>query len=420
MKLSAFIGLLVCLGACATEGTDAIQAAEVIVHDRQSFDQIERGRYLAIAGDCTACHTTPGGKPFAGGRAIETPFGSLLAPNLTPDRETGIGAWSDEDFINALQHGRGRGGERLYPAMPYNYYTKMTRDDALAIRAYLDALEPVHNDVIANQLPFPFNIRLSMIGWNALFFKDGPFTPTPGKSDEWNRGAYLVEALGHCGACHTAKNFLGGDKTSGALQGGVLQGWYSPNLTGDARTGLGDWSVEDVVTYLKSGHSRMTAATGPMAEVVADSTSQLSDTDLSAMATYLKDQASAGTASPTPVAADDRAMRAGQAIYVDNCAACHTNEGAGITTLFPTLKASPIVQAADATSLIRIVLQGAQSVATDRAPTGPSMPALGWKLSDDQVAAVITYIRNDWGNAASAISASDVKASRQKLARGGP
>jgi mono/diheme cytochrome c family protein len=394
-------------------GTSAGHAAE----DQQAFDEIERGRYLAIAGDCAPCHTAPGGKLYAGGRPIETPFGTLVSSNITPDRETGIGAWTDDEFVNSMQEGTGRGGRRLYPAMPYTYYTKVTREDALAIRAYLATLDPVRNEVISNQLPFPFNIRASLAVWDALFFKHGTFAPVAGKSDEWNRGAYLVEGLGHCGACHTAKNMLGGDKTSRALRGGELQGWYAPNLTGEPRTGLGSWSVDDVVAYLKTGHNSISAASGPMSEVVAASTSQMTDADLRAMVVYLKDQPPQGGGSREPVSEQDRVMRAGQAIYVDNCAACHTAAGTGIPRLFSALKDSPSVLADDPVSLIRVVLQGAQSVATDSDPTGPSMPGHGWKLSDEQVAAVITYIRNSWGNAASAVSPSDVNRARRQLSQ---
>jgi mono/diheme cytochrome c family protein len=394
-------------------GTSAAHAAA----DKQAFEQIARGRYLAIVGDCAGCHDTPGGAPYAGGLPIETPFGTLASPNITPDRETGIGAWTDDEFVNAIREGTRRSGEHLYPAMPYTYYTKATREDVLAIRAYLETVNPVHNEVKVNQLPFPFDVRASMVGWNVLYFKRGTFGPVAGKSDEWNRGAYLVEGLGHCGVCHTAKNAMGGDETTRALQGGTLQGWYAPNLTGDPRTGLGSWSVEDVVAYLKTGHNAVSAATGPMSDVVADSTSRMTDADLTAIAVYLKDQPPPAGEAPKPVSEEDRIMRAGLAIYLDNCAACHTSAGNGIPQLFPALKGSPSVQSADPTSLIRVVLRGAQSVATDPASTGPSMPALGWKLADDQVAAAITYIRNSWGNAASAVSAGDVESARRQLSQ---
>jgi mono/diheme cytochrome c family protein len=290
----------------------------------------------------------------------------------------------------------------------------MSRAEALAIRDYLATVEPVHHEVVSNQLPFPFNIRTSLAVWDRLFFTPGRFKPDDGQSAEWNRGAYLVQGPGHCGVCHTAKNFAGGDKTSHPLQGGVLQGWFAPNLTGDPHTGLGGWSVEDVVEYLKTGHNRVTAATGPMSEVVVDSTSGLRENDLRAIAVYLKSLPGQNQA-PKPVADTDPAMRAGKAIFIDQCGACHSPSGTGIAKMFPALKNSPSVQSANPANLIRIVLEGARSVATDQAPTAPAMPAFDWKLSNEEVAAVVTYVRNGWGNAAPAVSAGDVKTQRQEL-----
>ena len=208
--------------------------------DKQDFKQIEHGHYLATIGDCGACHTLPGsGHDFAGGRPLETPFGLLIAPNITPDPQTGIGAWTDDEFVDALTKGKGRNGTRLYPAMPFTYYTKVAREDALAIRAYLNTVPAVSNAVQPNQLWFPLNIRSSMAAWDALFFKPGPFAAVAGKSPEWNRGGYLAEGLGHCGMCHTPKNFLGADKTGSRLQGYALQGWFAPDITNAARGGLG-------------------------------------------------------------------------------------------------------------------------------------------------------------------------------------
>jgi mono/diheme cytochrome c family protein len=387
--------------------------------DEQSFDQISRGRYLATLGDCAACHTVPGGKPYAGGRPLVTPFGTMLASNLTPDRETGIGAWTDDQFVAALRDGSTPRGH-LYPAMPYANYTKMTRDDELAIRSYLATLEPVYNRVITDQLPFPFNIRASMAIWNRLFFAPGSYKPIAGKSAEWNRGAYLVEGLGHCGMCHTQKNFLGGDRADRALQGGELQGWFSPNVTGDTRVGVGGWSANDIIEYLQTGHNKISAATGPMAEVITNSTSKLAREDLAAIAVYLKDTGPQTGTRPVPAATGDPAMRAGEALYVDHCAACHTPSGVGIPGLFPAFMGNPSVQSLDPTTLLRVVLQGAQSVATDSAPTGASMPSFGWKLSDDQIAAVLTYVRNRWGNSAAPVSSSDVRKARQELSQTSP
>lgn len=400
-SLLALILLLLLFGASAMAATD-----------EQAFEQIARGRYLAHLADCSACHTMQGGKPYAGGRPIATPFGTLLAPNLTPDRKTGIGGWSDDAFVSAVRDGIDDGGNHLYPAMPYPFYTKMSRADVLAIRAFLATLEPVRNKVHANQLPFPFSIRAAMAAWNWLYFTPGEFKPVAGKPEQWNRGAYLVEGPGHCGACHTPKNFLGADETSHTLQGGVLQGWFSPDVTGDKRRGVGGWTDEDIVAFLQSGHNRFSAATGPMSEVIKDSTSKLSEADLKAIATYLRDEKGAGEGK-TPAKPEDTLMKTGEAVYVDNCAACHGTNGSGVQGLFPTLAGSAMAQQTDTTSLIRILLDGTQSVATARAPTGAAMPSFAWKLDDAEAAAVLTYIRNSWGNSAAAVSPGDVKSGRE-------
>jgi mono/diheme cytochrome c family protein len=387
-------------------------AAEI---DKQDFNQVERGHYLAVASDCAACHTLPGsGHDLAGGRAIETPFGLLLAPNITPDPLTGIGAWSDDEFVDALTKGTGRHGERLYPAMPYTYYTKLSRDDALAIRAYLNTVPAIQNAVKSNQLPFPLNIRTGLMVWDELFFSPGSFKPDPNKSAEWNRGAYLVEGPGHCGMCHTPKNFLGGDKTSERLEGYNLQGWFAPNITNENRRGVGSWSVEQIAAYLKSGANEFATGNGLMAETIHLSTSHMRDDDIQAMAIYLKDQ-HAPTETANNAAPDQSLMNAGGQIYADECSGCHTSNGRGAPGLFPSLNGTPMVQQSDATTLIRVVLRGALSVATQRAPTAPEMPAFGWVLSDDQVAGVLTYIRNSWGNSASTIDAGTVKKEREAL-----
>lgn len=405
----AIIGILSGLAASAPAGARATTAG-----DRQNFEQVERGRYLTVLGDCAGCHTLPGsGKHFAGGRAIETPFGTLFASNITPDPDTGIGAWTDDEFVNALTKGTGRNGTHLYPAMPYTYFTKASRDDALAIRAYLNTVPAVHNAVRANQLPFPFNIRASLAGWDALFFKPGTFHPVDGKSAEWNRGAYLAEGLAHCGMCHTPKNTLGGDKTGEKLQGYALQGWFAPNITNEKRVGVGGWSIDDIAEYLKTGHNRTSAASGPMSEMVALSTSQMTDADRHAIAVYIKDQA--GPEPKAPPAADAGVLKVGKSIYADECSACHGSDGKGTPTMFPAINGAAVVQQADASSLMRVVLRGARSTGTDHAPTAPAMPAFGWLLTDDQVAAVLTYVRNAWGNAAAPVSASDVTKARKDL-----
>ena len=277
------------------------------------------------AGRCRrlpACHTKDESKPFAGGRAIETPFGTIYSPNITPDRDTGIGAWSDEEFYQALHDGIGPDGTRLYPAFPYPYFTKMPRDDVMAVRAYLNTLQPIASTRPDNKLTWPLNHRVFMSGWNRLFFTPGTFTPDPARSAEWNRGAYLVEGPGHCGACHTPKNALGGDKSGEALRGGQLQDWFVPNISNDSRNGLGAWSADEIVEYLKTGRNAKSGASALMSEVVTHSTAKMSDADLHAIATYLKSMP--GTAERQAVAAPDRAvMDAGKAIYLDSCSACH-------------------------------------------------------------------------------------------------
>jgi mono/diheme cytochrome c family protein len=385
--------------------------------DLQSFEMIARGHYLAIAADCAACHTKPGGKPYAGGVALQTPFGTLVAPNITPDRDAGIGAWTDDEFVAALHDGRGRGGIRLFPAMPYPAYTKMTRQDALAIRAYLQTIQPATDKIEANQLPFPLNLRFNMAVWNALNFKPGRLEPDGSKSSEWNRGRYLVDALGHCGTCHTPKTLLGADKESEYLEGGTLQGWFAPNIRADTRKGIGGWSLHEIVDYLKTGANRDAVSTGDMTEEIVHSSSNMTSNDLKAIAVYLKSLAPQQEIIPSALAASDPRMVAGQAIYKDNCAGCHTDAGRGTPGLFARLAGSHTVQSDDPTTLIRVVLAGAHGAGTAYAPTSPAMPSFDWRLDDAQVASVLTYIRNSWGNAAAAVSADQVRAMRSVFAQ---
>jgi mono/diheme cytochrome c family protein len=400
------------VGIALSAATSALAGAS----DPQDFTEVERGRYLAVLSDCASCHTVPGSnQPFAGGRPIETPFGNIVAPNITPDAETGIGSWSDEAFDAAIRKGLRRNGSRLYPAMPYTAYTKMSRDDVLAIRAYLNTVTPVRNAVVANTLPFPFNIRASMRVWNTLYFKNGEYRPDAQKSAEWNRGAFLVDGPGHCGACHTPKTLLGGDKADRYLRGGFLQGWTAPDITGDARVGVGAWSAEELVAYLKSGHNRVSAATGPMGEVISLSTQHMTDPDLKAIATYLKSLTGSPN-HPQTLSKDDPAMVAGAAIYRDQCSACHGLDGKGVPELFPSVADSPMVRADDSATSIRIVLRGARSVGTSLQPTAAGMPSYGRQLDDAQIAAVLTYVRNGWGSAAAPVSAADVARVRSDTA----
>jgi mono/diheme cytochrome c family protein len=405
--LGAVVAFVAVGASCSAKAGDS---------DPQAFTQIERGRYLAVTSDCVSCHTVPdSNQPFAGGRAIETPFGNIFAPNITPDPETGIGAWSDDEFDAAVRKGIGRNGSPLYPAMPYNAFTKMSRTDVQAIRAYLNTVTPVHNPRVATALPFPFNIRAAMRVWNALYFKEGEYTPDPQKSSEWNRGAFLVDGPAHCGACHTPKSLLGGDKLNQYLQGSYLQGWSAPDITNSTRLGLGRWAVDDITAFLKTGHNRITAATGPMAEAVHLSTAQMTDGDVRAIATYLK-SLPGNEDNVQPLPQDNPAMAAGAAIYRDQCSACHALDGRGVAKLFPSIADSSMVRSTDPTTAIRIVLRGARSVATASEPTAPGMPSYGRQLNDGHGAAVLTYMRNMWGGAAPAVTAKDVTRVRSETA----
>ncbi len=381
--------------------------------EEPSFALLQRGKALTDAGDCVACHTAEKGQPFAGGRSVETPFGTIYSANITPDTATGIGSWTSDDFYRAMHEGVDPAGRRLYPAFPYPYFTKLTREDVEAIRVYLRMLDPVKNTLPANDLIWPLNYRVFLRGWNWMFFKAGTFTPHPHKSAVWNRGAYLVEGPGHCGACHTPKNIFGADKRSQRLAGGQLQNWFAPQITSASRRGIGSWQKEEIVEYLKTGRNAHSGATGLMAEVVADSTSKMPKEDLEAIATYLKDVPGSNEAvTDKPSAA---VMAAGEAIFKDSCAACHQSDGEGVARMFPPLKGNAGAQSTDPTTVLRVILNGAQTVATDARPTPFAMPAYRWKLDDAQIAAVASYVRNAWGNSAPVVSKRDVESERETL-----
>jgi mono/diheme cytochrome c family protein len=376
-----------------------------------SQEAIARGEALTLAADCGSCHTTDPSKPFAGGRRIDTPFGAIYSANLTPDRDTGLGTWSDEDFYRAVHFGIGRDGSRYYPAFPYPHFTKLTKPDVLAIRAYLKTVPAVKNTPPPPQLRWPLNHRVLMRGWNLLFFRPDIFEPDQSKSAEWNRGAYLVEAAAHCGACHTPKNFAGAEKRDERFGGSVVDGWFAPRLDGAARSGLKSWSVDDIVEYLQSGRNAKSHAGGPMAEVVLNSTSKMSDADVRAMAVYLKDippSAPEVAASPPSPAQ----MANGERLYKGACIACHEADGSGAPRIYPPLPGNANLQSADPLSAIRIILDGAETITTPRAPNTGSMPAYAKKMSDQEIADVTTYIRNAWGNAAPAVNPDQVAAAR--------
>ena len=384
-----------------------------------SDSPVERGRYIAVAGDCVACHSIPGaGKPFAGGYRLATPFGDLLSSNITQDKDTGIGNWSEKEFADALRKGKGREGENLYPAMPYTSYAKMTDQDISDLYAYMKTIKPVSNAVDTNQMPFPFNIRLFMTGWNLLFFNDEPLAPVAGKSEQWHRGQYLVEALEHCAACHTPKNFLGGDASGKAFKGAELQGWFAPDITNDKYTGIGRWSENDLIEYLRTGSNSIAVASGPMAEAVTNSTQHLTDEDLRAMAVYLKQpegKTADSSVKPQALAASDARMQSGQKVFAANCEACHNSDGKGVTHMVAGFAGNPAIMAPEIDSLLNSVLVGSRGAITKHSPTGAGMPAFAWKLSDQQVANVLTYVRNQWGNAAVPVSPEAVAKARTSL-----
>ncbi len=380
--------------------------------DPPSQQAIARGKALVDAADCASCHTADPSKPLAGGKRIDTPFGGIFSPNLTPDLETGLGAWTDDEFYRALHQGVARNGARYYPAFPYPNFTKITRDDVLAIRAYLSTLTPVRNTPPPPQLRFPLNYRVVMRGWNWLFFRPGTFEKNPQKSDEWNRGAYLAEGAAHCGACHTPKNMFGADKRGQAYGGGLIDGWFAPRLDAAERSGLKSWSVDDITEYLQSGRNGRSHAGKLMAEVVVNSTSKMSDADVRAMAVYLKDLP-AGMPEPVVTPPPQAQMTDGARIY-QACAACHEADGTGSPRIYPPLPGNANLQSADPSSTLRIILDGALTVTTPRAPNAGSMPAYSRKLLDQEIADVATYIRNSWGNAAPAVTPGQVAKARRE------
>jgi mono/diheme cytochrome c family protein len=365
----------------------------------------KNGEYLATAGDCVSCHTAPGGKPFAGGLKMETPFGYLLTPNITPDEKTGIGSWTKDDFFRVLHDGVNKKGQDLYPAMPYTAYTKVSREDVDAIYDYLRTVKPVSNAIKVNHLDFPFNIRTSMIVWRELFFTPGFFKPDPKQSAEWNRGAYLVEGLEHCSQCHSPRNMMGAIKTSKAFTGASIDGWYALNLTSNPITGLGDWSTKDIANYLKTGRNPgKTAALGPMEEVVHNSTRHLTEADLLAMATYLKTLPANSSLLRTSKKIDTDRLE-GARLYVDNCSSCHQPNGRGILDVIPPLAGNPVVMAPDGSNIIKVMIRGVESRNGYIA-----MPSFASKLSDEEIVTIANYVRTDLGNSASAnINAALVK-----------
>jgi mono/diheme cytochrome c family protein len=382
---------------------------------------IERGQYLARAADCEACHTADDGEPFAGGRAFVLPFGTLYSTNITPDKETGIGNYTDANFLNAVHKGIAPGNEKLYPAMPFTSYTYMTDADVGAIKAYLFSLKPVHAPDRENTLSFPFNQRALMGIWALLFNPDKRFEPRTARDPQWNRGAYLVEAMEHCGECHTPRNLLQALDQRQKFAGTVQAGWRAYNITSDPKSGIGAWSEADLGHYLALGHADgRGTATGPMGEAVDHSLRYLTQSDITAMVTYLRSVSGIATsdlpepkASPAPSSyAEGVAAKVdsrGKAVYAGACAGCH--DWTGVSPVIPdaTLTGVRSVNDPTATNVVQVILSGAHRHASD---SGPTMPAFGGAYSDAEIASLANYVTARFGAQPSAVTAENIAALR--------
>ena len=394
--------------------------------DLTATDPLARGRYLTQAADCEACHTAEGGKPFAGGRPFQTDFGTLYSPNITPDAATGIGSWTDADFLRALHEGVGKQGRHLYPAMPYAAYTYLTDQDALAIKAYIASVPPVANVVPADQLSFPFNQRGLMAIWAALYDPNRRFEAAPDRSPEWNRGAYLAEALGHCGECHTPRTLLQALNNRRKFGGGMAEGWRAYNLSSDPQSGIGTWSAEEMQNYLATGHSRNRgSAFGPMALAVHLSLENMTPSDMRAITTYVRSVPPVSSpdlpapklarASEYPNASDtaDAALDKGRHLFAGTCSGCHTWTGANDFVPYATLTGTRAVNDPTATNVALAVLRGASPLPSSGAIA--TMPAFGQVWNDDQIAAVSNYVIARFGAKPSSITAEEVGKLRATL-----
>ena len=386
-----------------------------------SGDSVARGRELVVLGDCKSCHTARGGAPFAGGRPIPTPFGTFYSPNITPDTKQGLGTWSATDFWHALHNGYSKDGSLLYPTFPYTNYTRVSRSDSDAIYAYLRTIPPAAEPNRRHELRFPYNHRSLLAAWRWLYFRPGVYEPDSAHDAEWNRGAYLVQGLAHCSACHETRNALGGAQAKAGPSGGLVLDWYAPSLTSPHEAGVQNWSTSDILTLLKTGWISTAAAkaatVGPMAEVVAASLQYVPDSELQAMAVYLKalptntqpGDSAAATAKyelPPPIQA------AGKDLYEKNCADCHGHDGEGHEPEAPPLAGNRAVTLPAAVNSIRMILFGGYSPGTAGNPRPFGMPPYSLTLSDEEIAEILDYVRTSWGNAAPPVVGEDVRANR--------
>lgn len=367
---------------------------------------VERGAYLARAGNCMACHTERGGAAYAGGRAVPTPFGGVLSTNLTPHKATGIGHWSAAGFWRALHHGQSQDGRLLYPAFPYTHTTLVSRGDSDALFAFLLSQPAVEQANRPHALRFPYNTQAALAVWRALYFKPAVFVPEPAQSAEWNRGAYLTRGLAHCAACHTERDGLGGSSEAQAFRGGLMpaQDWYAPSLRSAAEGGVAAWSTQQVVALLKTGVTDGASVMGPMADVVLHGTQHLSDADLRAMAVYLKDLPVHDTRRRAFEAAGSQQMARGEKLYAQQCAQCHGDHGEGAAGVYPRLAGNRAVTLDAPHNAVQAILSGGFAPATVGHPRPYGMPPYRTLLTDNDVAAVATFVRQSWGNQAPAVS----------------
>ena len=370
-------------------------------------EQVARGAYLARAGNCMLCHTERGGPAYAGGRPLETPFGTVYSSNLTPDARTGLGAWSQAQFRRALQDGRSRDGTLLYPAFPYTHTTRLTDADTDALFDYLRSLPPVNQPNAPHRLRWPYSTQAALMVWRALYFRPGPYVPDPTRTTEWNRGAYLVQGLGHCSACHTARNALGGSRDLMDLSGGVIpmRNWYAPSLTSPSEASVAEWPLKDIEQLLSTGTAPRGTVLGPMAEVVQHSTQYLEPTDIRAMAVYLKSlPPTASDNDPREVPrAPATQVSLGTRLYERHCASCHGADGRGVRGAYPALADNRAVTMPATANLVQVVLYGGYPPATRGNPRPFGMPPYATVLSDAEVAAVLTYVRGAWQNRAAPV-----------------
>lgn len=419
-RLLQFAIFLVLLALLATVAVVALnmRGEDKLPGDEAAFAStpamVERGRYLALAGNCAGCHTTRGGAAYAGGVGIETPFGTVFASNLTPDTKAGIGSWNSAHFWRAMHNGRSKDGRLLYPAFPYPNFTRVTREDSDAIYAYLRTVPPAPTPNLAHKLRFPYDTQAALAVWRALSFTPGGFVPEPAQPAEWNRGAYLVEGLGHCIACHGTRNVLGATEEKLGLSGGLIpiENWYAPSLTSRREAGVADWDPREVVALLKNGRSARGSVMGPMADVVFRSTQHLDDADLQAMAVYLKSlpepAAAAATTSAPGERRDARVMERGSKVFDQRCAYCHGDVGQGAEGAYPPLAGNRAVLMDSAANLIQIVRHGGFLPATTGNPRPYGMPPFSQVLDDSDIAAVLTFVRGSWGNDAPPVTARDM------------